>query len=159
MILIKIARLFLNMMHVQPLNAKQTQSRIEVIRYFVKKWLCEENAKHLWELVVEAANDERNVTVIIENDSNEIIGFFWTMINEIYSNIFCMQINDIYIEENYRQHGIAHDIFCYAENHASKHNIKVMRSGTVGGYDSVFVIPFEKYQLLNQPIYYLLQYF
>lgn len=79
----------------------------------------------------DTAKDERTIAEIIEDESGKIIGYLWVPFCEDAASGFAFaDIQDIYIEQEYRGQGIASKLFNYAEKNAMQSGAKVIRSGT-----------------------------
>lgn len=84
-----------------------------------------------YEHLQETARDNRTIAVILEAENNDIIGYLWVPFYEDSESGFRFaDIQDIYIEEGFRNNGIANDLLAFAENEARKNGAKVIRSGT-----------------------------
>ena len=84
-----------------------------------------------WQHLQESANDPRAVTEIVENGAGEIVGYLWGSFweNE-QAGIACLELQDLYVEEAFRKHGVASQLFAYAEEKARVAGANLMRSGT-----------------------------
>ena len=83
------------------------------------------------EYLKKTANDDRTIAEIIEDDSGRIIGYLWVPFHSDEESRFDFaEIQDLYIEEVFRQQGLAEALIEYAECKAREHGAKVMRSGT-----------------------------
>lgn len=81
--------------------------------------------------LMESARDPRTVAEIIETEDGQTIGYFWVPFCEDAENDFCFaDVQDIYIEEEFCEHGIAAELFRYAEEKAKLNGASVIRSGT-----------------------------
>lgn len=79
----------------------------------------------------ETAEDERTICDIIEDENGNRIGYFWVpFCEDTVSGFAFADIQDIYIEEKYRNLGVASLLFEYAEKKAKKNGARVIRSGT-----------------------------
>ena len=79
----------------------------------------------------ESAKDERTIAEIIETEAGEIVGYFWVPFICDKESGFCFSdIQDIYIEKEYREIGLATELLKYAEDKARANGTKVIRSGT-----------------------------
>ena len=77
------------------------------------------------------AQDPRTIAEIIEDNDGSFVGYLWVPFCEDKESGFCFaDIQDIYIEEDYRQSGIADTLLVYAEQKARQNGAKVIRSGT-----------------------------
>lgn len=77
------------------------------------------------------AQDNRTIAEIIESEDGRIAGYLWVTFCEDKENDFRFaEIQDIYIEEEFRRHGLATKCYEYAEENARRNNAKVIRSGT-----------------------------
>ena len=81
--------------------------------------------------LVDSATDERTIAEIFVNTHGEIVGYLWVTFTEYTESGFCFaDVQDIYIEDNFRALGIATKLMAYAETKARENGAKVIRSGT-----------------------------
>lgn len=81
--------------------------------------------------LIQSANDVRTIAEIIENEDGNTVGFLWVTFHvDDESGFRFAEIRDIYIEESFRNKGIATKLMLYAENKAKQNGAKVIRSGT-----------------------------
>ncbi len=79
----------------------------------------------------ETAKDKRTIAEIIEDENGKTLGYLWVPFLEDSESCFCFaDIQDIYIEPEYRNRGIAIDLLKYAEENAKQNGAVVIRSGT-----------------------------
>ena len=79
----------------------------------------------------QTAQDDRAIAEIIETEDGRIVGYLWTTFCEDEESGFCFaEIQEIYIEEEFRRHGVATRLYEYAEAKARHNGAKVIRSGT-----------------------------
>lgn len=77
------------------------------------------------------AQDDRAIAEIIETEDGCIVGYLWTTFCEDEESGFRFaEIQEIYVEEEYRRHGVATQLYEYAEAKARCNDAKVIRSGT-----------------------------
>ena len=77
------------------------------------------------------SKDSRTIAEIIEDENGCIIGYIWVpFCFDEESGFAFADIQDIYIEENYRKSGLATELISYAEDRARRSGAKVIRSGT-----------------------------
>ena len=77
------------------------------------------------------SKDSRTIAEIIEDENGCIIGYIWVpFCFDEESGFAFADIQDIYIEENYRESGLATKLISYAEDKARRSGAKVIRSGT-----------------------------
>lgn len=77
------------------------------------------------------AQDDRTIAEIIEWEDGRIAGYLWVTFCEDEENDFRFaEIQEIYIEEEFRRHGVATQLYEYAEAKARRNDAKVIRSGT-----------------------------
>ena len=82
--------------------------------------------------------------LIIEDESGCVIGYIWVpFCFDEESGFTFADIQDIYIEENFRQSGIAARLISYAEDKARQSDAKVIRSG-IGCENIKFIRLHEK---------------
>ena len=68
---------------------------------------------------------------ILLTQGGEVVGYLWApFCADDESGFKFAEIQDIYIEERFRQSGIAAELFVYAEDNARAHGARVIRSGT-----------------------------
>ena len=83
------------------------------------------------EALLESMKDNRTIAEIIENNQNEAVAYLWVPFNADDESGFCFaDIQDIYIEDEFRTLGIASLLMEYAETKAKENGAKVIRSGT-----------------------------
>ena len=79
----------------------------------------------------QTAQDDRAIAEIIETEDGCIVGYLWTTFCEDKESGFCFaEIQEIYIEEEFRHRGAATQLYEYAEAKARRNNAKVIRAGT-----------------------------
>ena len=77
------------------------------------------------------AQDDRTIAEIIETENRSIVGYLWvTFCEDEEADFRFAEIQEIYIEEEFRRHGVAARLYEYAEMKARQNNAKVIRSGT-----------------------------
>lgn len=97
-----------------------------------KEWFAMKNQiRGFCEYLKETASDHRTIAEIIEDENGRRIGYLWVPFHADEESGFCFaEIQDIYIEETFRQQGIAGTLIEYAQSKAKAYGAKVMRSGT-----------------------------
>ncbi|MCH5353684.1 MAG: GNAT family N-acetyltransferase [Acutalibacter sp.] len=79
----------------------------------------------------ETAQDSRSIAEIIETEDGRNLGYLWATFSEDKESGFRFaEIQEIYIEEEFRRQGIATQLYEYAEEKARKNGAKVIRAGT-----------------------------
>ena len=79
----------------------------------------------------QTAQDTRSIAEIIETEDGRAVGYLWVVFNEDEENSFRFaEIQDIYIEEEFRRCGAALQLYAYAEAKARSSHAKVLRAGT-----------------------------
>lgn len=79
----------------------------------------------------QTAQDERSIAEIIETEAGCIVGYLWTTFCEDDESGFRFaEIQEIYIEEEFRRYGVATQLYEYAEAKAKRNDAKVIRAGT-----------------------------
>ena len=82
------------------------------------------------DMLSESIKDSRSVADILFIQ-DEVVGYLWVPFIADKDNDFSFaEIQDIYVESNYRNSGIASYLFSYAENCAKQNGAKAIRSGT-----------------------------
>lgn len=77
------------------------------------------------------AQDARAIAEIIETADGRIVGYLWsTFYEDEESGFRFAEIQEIYIEEEFRRHGVAAQLYAYAEAKARRNNANVIRAGT-----------------------------
>ncbi len=77
------------------------------------------------------AQDDRAIAEIIETEDGRIVGYLWsTFYEDEESGFRFAEIQEIYIEEEFRRHGAATQLYEYAEAKARRSNANVIRAGT-----------------------------
>ena len=78
----------------------------------------------------ESMEDERTIAEIIKTAAGETVGYLWALFHGEDANFIWADVQDIYVEETYRQTGVASYLMNYAEQSAKRNGAKVIRSGT-----------------------------
>lgn len=79
----------------------------------------------------QTAQDDRNIAEIIEGEDGRSIGYLWvTFCEDKETDFRFVEIQEIYIEEEFRRHGVATQLYEYAEVKAKRNNANVIRAGT-----------------------------
>jgi len=81
-------------------------------------------------MLSDSMKDERTIAEIIKTESGEPVGYLWVEFNGEDRTFIWAEVQDIYIEEDYRKSGIATYLMDYAEKSAKQNGAKVIRSGT-----------------------------
>ena len=77
------------------------------------------------------AQDDRAIAEIIETEDGCIAGYLWaTFCEDEESGFRFVEVQEIYIEEGFRRHGVASQLYEYAEAKARRNGAKVIRAGT-----------------------------
>ena len=80
---------------------------------------------------MQSAADSRSITEILEAEDGSTVGSLWVSFCADEESDSCLaDVQDIYMEEPYRGHGIAAELMTYAENEARENGAKGIRSGT-----------------------------
>ena len=104
------------------------------------------------EWLLESAKDGRTIAEIIENEDNIKVAYLWVVFNaDEESGFYFADVQDIYVEEEFRNMGIAESLMQYAETKAKENGAKVIRSGT--GRDNI-----KSFNLHNKLGYYQYRY-
>jgi Sortase and related acyltransferases len=75
--------------------------------------------------------DSRTITEIIETDNNQTVAYLWVPFFADNESGFCFaDVQDIYVEDDFRRAGVAAELMKYAEAKAKENGAKVIRSGT-----------------------------
>jgi len=83
------------------------------------------------EALIESMKDGRTIAEIIENEDGVKVAYLWTPFVSDEESGFCFaDVQDIYVEEEFRGAGIASLLMRYAEAKAKENGAKVIRSGT-----------------------------
>lgn len=81
--------------------------------------------------LAETMQDERTIAEILLNESGETVGYLWApFCEDTESGFRFSEIQDIYIEEEFRRQGVASGLYRYAEENAARHGASVLRAGT-----------------------------
>ena len=84
-----------------------------------------------WDEFEDGAKDTRTIAEIVENEAGDKVAYLWVAFHEEQASGFSYaDVQDIYVEEEYRQMGIASQLMEYAEEKAKENGVKVIRSGT-----------------------------
>ena len=104
------------------------------------------------EALLESAKDSRTIAEIIEDENSIKIAYLWVVFNaDEESGFYFADVQDIYIEDEFRNKGIAELLMKYAETKAKESGAKVIRSGT--GRDNI-----KSFNLHNKLGYYQYRY-
>lgn len=77
------------------------------------------------------AQDNHSIAEIIETEDGRVVGYLWTTFCKDEESGFCfVEIQEIYIEEEFRRHGVATRLYEYIELKARHSGAKVIRAGT-----------------------------
>ncbi len=77
------------------------------------------------------AQDDRTIAEIIEGEDGRIVGYLWvTFCEDEEMDFRFAEIQEIYIEEEFRRHGVATQLYEYAEAKARHNGAEVIRAGT-----------------------------
>lgn len=77
------------------------------------------------------AQDNRAIAETIETEDGRVVGYLWTTFCEDEESGFRFaEIQEIYIEEEFRRQGVAVQLCEYAEEKARRSGAKVIRAGT-----------------------------
>lgn len=97
-----------------------------------KDWFSLKNQiNEFYRYLEQTSKDSRTIVEIIEDESGCVVGYIWVpfCVDEESGFAFA-DIQDIYIEEDYRRSGLAAQLISYAEDKARQSGAKVIRSGT-----------------------------
>ncbi len=78
----------------------------------------------------DSMKDERTIAEIIKTENGDTVGYFWVPFYGDDASFIWADVQDIYIEPEYRRRGVAKALMEYAENEAKRNGAKVIRSGT-----------------------------
>ena len=79
----------------------------------------------------ETAQDSRSIAEMIETEDGRTVGYLWVTFSEDKESGFRFaEIQEIYIEEEFRRQGLAAQLYQYAEEKAKVNGAKVIRAGT-----------------------------
>jgi len=81
-------------------------------------------------MLIESMEDSRTIAEIIKTEAGEFVGYLWVQFHGEDKNFIWADVQDIYVEEEYRKNGIAVYLMDYAEKNAKRNGAKVIRSGT-----------------------------
>lgn len=110
--------------------------RSNTFETYYSKWLTvESQVNEFLESLKQSLNDPRTLAVIVLNEE-QIIGYLWMTFTDLIDyKITIAELQDIFIEEEYRGKGIGVLLMDYSENRASKNGACILRSGT--GADNI----------------------
>lgn len=108
------------------------------------EWFCLKNQiSEFYNYLCDTTNDDKTIAEIIEDENRKVIGYLWVpFCKDDESGFVYADIQDIYIEPEYRKQGIASELFDYVENKAKQNGAKVIRSGT--GCENISSIELHK---------------
>ncbi len=99
--------------------------------YRAEWFSCSKQLSDFYTYFKESSEDKRTISEIIETPDGNIVGYLWVpFIKDTESGFSFADIQDIYIEEEYRNKGIAASLLRYSEEKAKSNGAKVIRSGT-----------------------------
>ena len=78
--------------------------------------------------LIESMKDERTIAEIIKTASGETVGYLWVPFQVWSESFSCADVQDIYVEEEYRRTGIGSYLMDYAEKNVSHYVLQVMLS-------------------------------
>jgi len=78
----------------------------------------------------DSAKGSKAIAEIIEDGAGTTVAYFWVSFEETESGFCYAEVQDIYVEEVFREAGIASQLMAYAETKAKENGAKVIRSGT-----------------------------
>jgi len=93
------------------------------------EWFGTQNQEVYINALVESMKDNRTIAEIIEDENGARAAYIWVTFYEDSGFRFA-DVQDIYVEDEFRRCGIAKLLFGYAEEKARQNGAKVMRSGT-----------------------------
>lgn len=77
------------------------------------------------------AQDGRTIAEVIETEDRRLAGYLWaTFCEDEESGFRFAEIQEIYVEEEFRRQGVAAQLYQYAEEKARRSGAKVIRAGT-----------------------------
>ncbi len=101
---------------------------------YKQNWLKMDNQINIFLNSIEnSINNSKSKAYLIYSDEifSNVIGYVWAHYSEDKETGFrCLEIQDIYIEAQYRQQGVAKKIILYLEQYAKSIEVKIMRAGT-----------------------------
>jgi len=99
---------------------------------YQKEWFNQKNQiKAFCEALKESMKDTRTIAEIIDNEKEQRVGYIWVMFVADDESGFCYaDVQDIYIEEEFRKMKIAERMLEYAEKLALANGAKAIRSRT-----------------------------
>ena len=90
-----------------------------------ERGVWEESRGHM----VSSLKDERTVLSIVETKDRYRVGYLWVVFGDWYEQ-HTADINDIYVEEDFRRQGVATQMLFYVETEARRHGANLLISGT-----------------------------
>ena len=96
-----------------------------------REWFDMENQKsEFLDMLIESCKDNRSIADIVFIES-EILGYLWVPFYASENSDFAFaEVQDIYVESNCRNKGLASYLLAYAEDRARQNGAKVIRAGT-----------------------------
>jgi ribosomal protein S18 acetylase RimI-like enzyme len=80
--------------------------------------------------LIASMDNERALAEILRTETGETVGYLWVQFHGEDPSFVWAEIQDIYVEEAYRNNGVAAALMDYAEKSAKANGAKVIRSGT-----------------------------
>ena len=81
-------------------------------------------------MLLESMKDNRTIAEIIESEDGEKVAYLWVQFIITENGFKYAEVQDIYIEEKFRNSGIGTALMVYAEAKARENGARVIRSGT-----------------------------
>lgn len=97
-----------------------------------KEWFSLQNQlKGFSDALLDSMKDNRTIAEIIETEDKQTVAYLWVpFFADEESGFYFADIQDIYVEDEFRGMGIATKLLEYAETKAKKNGAKAIRSGT-----------------------------
>ena len=108
--------------------------RIPYQQYRNEWFLMKSQIEEFCSYLQETAKDSRAIAEIIEDEEHRAVGYLWAPFHDDEESGFRFaEIQDIFVEEEFRRQGVAEELIGYAVNRAKEYGAKVIRSGTGSG--------------------------
>jgi len=105
--------------------------RIPYLQYREEWYLMKSQVEGFYKYLQETARDAGTIAEIIADPQGKHVGYFWVPFHaDEESGFRFAEIQDVYVEEEFRKLGIAEELLRYAEENARRHGARVIRSGT-----------------------------
>lgn len=105
--------------------------KVPYAEYRAQWFLWETQTEGFYGSLQDSSKDPRTIAEILETEDGRRAGYFWVPFWEDKDSGFKFaEVQDIYIEEEFRRTGLAEQLYGYAESLAKQNGAAVLRAGT-----------------------------